>query len=203
VRTHLISKYILFLVCSVLSIGAGAEEYRFGEVFVGYSLLHGDLQKRAGGWELSGGPYLNRWLSLHADFAAHHQSAPGSLRHEHDLLFGPQVSHRVESFTLFAHSLAGISHVTGFASDTGFAYAAGGGVDWDFGFVAFRMAQVDYHHAQLFGEGHNQLRFSAGVVFRVIGFRDFGPRKPPPPPDKPQTQLLHRHETQAARPSPL
>jgi hypothetical protein len=96
---------VALLIFFSISIHLHAEEYRLGEIFAGYSLLHGDLQKRASGWEISGGAYFNRWFSLHADFDAHHQSAAGSLRHQHDFLFGPQFSHRTGNFTLFAHAL--------------------------------------------------------------------------------------------------
>lgn len=110
---------ILLFVCLIPMGRVRADEIRLGEVFVGYSLLHGDLQKKAGGWELSAGKNFTQWLSLHADFDAHHQSAAGSLRHQHDILFGPQFSHRTNHFTLFAHSLAGICRATGAARDTG------------------------------------------------------------------------------------
>lgn len=78
----------MFFVLSsfVLSIHASAEDVRIEEAFVGYSLLHGDLQNKASGWEFSAGKNFTQWFSLHADFDAHHQSAFGSVRHEHDIL---------------------------------------------------------------------------------------------------------------------
>ena len=118
------------LICFSISSHLRAEEYRLGDIFAGYSLLHGDLQRRASGWEISGGAYFNRWFSLHADFDAHHQSTAGSLRHQHDFLFGPQFSHRASNFTLFAHALAGGCRTTGsLGAETGFASAFGGGID--------------------------------------------------------------------------
>jgi hypothetical protein len=118
---------LIALLAVLLGLGtcARADEYRVAEIFAGYSLLNGDLQKRASGWEFGGGMYLSQWLSVHADFAAHHQSAFGSARHEHDLLFGPQFSHRTGRFTPFAHSFFGISHAAGISKDTGFAFVAG------------------------------------------------------------------------------
>ena len=115
----------------------------------------------------------------------HHQSA-GSQRHQHDFLFGPQFSHRTDHFTLFAHALAGGSHATGsLGSDTGVAAAAGGGIDWDYKpAIAFRLVQTDYLSTHLFGTFQHQGRFSFGVVFRLVGFRDPAPRHTPSPPDK-------------------
>lgn len=174
----------VLLICLSISSNLHAEEYRLAEFFAGYSLLHGDLQKRASGWEISGGAYFNRWFSLHADFDAHHQSAGGSLRHQHDFLFGPQFSHRASSFTLFAHALAGGSHTTGsIATKTGFKSAFGGGIDWDPDFVfSFRLGQVDFLSTHLFGEFQHQARFSAGVILRLREFRDY--RRMPPPEKK-------------------
>lgn len=168
------------LFCFSISIHLRAEEYRLGEIFAGYSLLHGDLQHKASGWEISGGPYFNRWFSLHADFDAHHQSSSSSVRHQHDFLFGPQFSHRASSFTLFAHALAGGSHTTGsLGTVTGFASAFGGGIDWDPDFVlSFRLGQIDFLSTHLFGDFQHQARFSVGVILRVREFRDYA-RRPP------------------------
>lgn len=184
---------VALLICFSISSHLRAEEYRVGEIFAGYSLLHGDLQQRASGWEISGGAYFNRWFSLHADFDAHHQSSASIVRHQHDLLLGLQFSHRTTHFTLFAHALAGGCRIGGNpGSETGFASVSGGGIDWDRGLVSVRMAQIDYHNAYLFGAFQHQARFSFGVVLHLIEFRDYR-RKPAPPPKKKDPQgLLHR-----------
>jgi hypothetical protein len=167
------------LICFSISGHLHAEEYRLGDIFVGYSLLHGDLQNKASGWEISGGKNLKQWLSFHADFDAHHQSAAGNQRHQHDFLFGPEFSHRARNFTLFAHALAGGSHTTGsLGAETGFASAFGGGIDWDPDFVfSFRLGQVDFLSTHLFGEFQHQARFSVGVILRFREFRDYAPRR--------------------------
>jgi hypothetical protein len=169
---------IALLICFSISSHLRAEEYRRGEIFAGYSLLHGDLQAKASGWEVSGGKNLNQWLSLHADFDAHHQSAAGNQRHQHDFLFGPEFSHRASNFTLFAHALAGGSHTTGsLGAGTGFASAFGGGIDWDPDFLlSFRLGQVDFLSTHLFGDFQHQARFSVGVILRLREFRDYAPR---------------------------
>jgi hypothetical protein len=175
------AKLAVFLVCLLMTSYLGAEEYRLGEVFAGYSLLHGDLQKSASGWELSAGKNFNQWLSLHADFDGHYQSSTGSQRHENNFLLGPQFSHRTNHFTLFAHALSGACHTRGdLGNETGFALLAGGGIDWDSrSFLSFRLAQVDYLNTRLFGNFQHQARFSLGIVFHLTEFRD--PARLPPP----------------------
>lgn len=182
--------YVLLL----FSKGSYADDFRVADVFLGYSLLHGDLQKHASGWEVSGGGYFKQWLSICADFDAHHQSSVGSQRHQHDFLFGPQFSHRTDHFTLFAHSLSGFAHVSGsLGKETGFGTVAGGGIDYDANpVIAIRLAQVDYHTAHLFGTFQNDARFSFGIVIRLVGIAD-PPRRLPPPPDRRPTERPSLH----------
>ena len=181
------AKLLRISIVLLLPITAAAKDYRLAEVFAGYSLAHGDLQHKAGGWEFSIGKNLNQWFSLHADFDAHHQSDSRSQRHQHDFLFGAQFSHRINSFTMFAHGLTGVCNSTGnLGTQTGFAVVTGGGLDWDFSPVlAVRVAQLDYHTANLFGGPQHQARFSAGLVFHLIGWGDPARPAPPPPPQNP------------------
>jgi hypothetical protein len=186
-RTNAIGKLLALFVLLLISKDSHAKDFRVEDAFAGYSLLHGDLQKDASGWEVSGGHYLQQWLSLHADFDAHHQSSAGSQRHQHDFLFGPQFSHRTDHFTLFAHALSGVTHVSGsLGKETGFGTVAGGGIDYDASpVIAIRLVQVDYHTAHLFGTFQNDARSSFGVVFRLIGIADPPPLLPPPPDRRP------------------
>lgn len=182
--SHRASGVVVFFLLLLMPTGLHADDFRVADVFLGYSLLHGDLQKHASGWEISGGGYFKQWLSLHANFDAHHQSSARSQRHQHDFLFGPQFSHRTSQFTFFAHTLAGLSHISGSnGTQTVFGCVAGGGIDWDYNpVIAFRLAQVDFHASHFFGAFQNDARFSFGIVFRAIGFAD--PPRIPPPPDK-------------------
>lgn len=182
------------LIYFSISVHLRAEEYRLADFFAGYSFLHGDLQQRASGWEISGGAYFNRWFSLHADFDAHHQSSSSRVRHQHDFLFGPQFSHRTNRFTLFAHALAGGSHTTGsLGAATGFASVLGGGIDWDRdAFFSLRLGQLDFASTHLFGDFQHQARFSVGVVLRVREFRDHARPSPPEKKDLRKNNLVHR-----------
>jgi len=201
VSTQRFVKITLVILCAAASTHACAEEYRLGHIFAGYSLNQGDLQKKASGWELSVGKTFNRWFSLNADFDAHHQSAAGSQRHQHNLLFGPEFFHRTGRFTLFAHVFPGACRTNGtLGQQTGFAFVTGGGVDWDFGAVSVRMAQVDYHGAQLFGSWQQQARVSVGVVFHFVEFRDPGPPPPPPRKDLLQEHFVHRQSASGLSP---
>jgi len=190
------------LFCFSISSHLQAEEYRLADFFAGYSLLHGDLQPTASGWEISGGAYLNRWFSLHADFDAHHQSSSSSVRHQHNFLFGPQFSHRTNRFTLFAHALAGGCHTTGsLAAETGFASVLGGGIDWDpDAFFSLRLGQLDFVSTHLFGDFQHQARFSVGVVLRVREFRDYRRIPPPEKKDLRKNHLVHHRSASGVSP---
>lgn len=90
----------------------------------------------------------------------------------HDVLFGPRASISVKRYTPFAELLLGVTHQTDSSSsgqinsDTGFAAAVGGGLDYKLiKAVALRL-QMDSIHHSLFGRGQNNLRVSTGIVFK-------------------------------------
>lgn len=89
----------------------------------------------------------------------------------HDILFGPRVSISVRKYTPFAELLLGVTHQTDSSgtqinSDTGFASAVGGGLDYKLiKGVAWRF-QADSIHHSLFGRGKSDLRISTGIVFK-------------------------------------
>jgi opacity protein-like surface antigen len=90
---------------------------------------------------------------------------------QNNFLFGPRLSTSVGRFRPFAQALIGGSHesVSGrgvhySASDTAFAYALGGGLDYKFwGPVAWRF-QGDFIQTRFFGNTQNDGRFSTGIV---------------------------------------
>jgi len=95
----------------------------------------------------------------------------------HTFMFGPQASFRFKSFTPFVHALFGAVHdhanliqtAPTSLSNTGFAFALGGGLDINMSRrFAFR-AQGDYlrfNLSQSFPANHeNNLRGSTGLVF--------------------------------------
>ena len=138
------------------------------------------------GWEASvEGKYLP-WIGLVADLDWHygsHSVSPacvppgctGPVIHlnasRHQLMFGPRVSVSVGRYTPFAHVLIGIAHQSDSGgnvsnSDTTFATAIGGGLDYKLIKAVAARVQLDSVHTNFFDKGQNDLRFSMGIVFR-------------------------------------
>jgi len=88
---------------------------------------------------------------------------------EHNFLFGPRVSFSVGEFRPFAEGLFGGAHVNvnnGVGSDTSFATALGGGLDYKIiRPVAWRF-HGDYVQTRFFGATQNNVRISTGIVLR-------------------------------------
>ena len=99
--------------------------------------------------------------------------SPGQIRIDSRLLtvmVGARASVSVSRFTPFAEALFGGAHASESravsASDTSFATAIGGGLDYKLiKGVAWRF-QGDALHTHLFGAGQNNLRLSTGLVLR-------------------------------------
>lgn len=110
----------------------------------------------------------------------------------HTFLFGPRLSLRKERWTAFGHVLVGgarkkvaagstgiiiigddddiLSRDPRLSGDTGFAMAAGGGLDIKASKrVAVRVFQIDYLPARLNDEWTHNVRVQAGIVFRLGG----------------------------------
>ena len=91
--------------------------------------------------------------------------------HEQEYLVGPRLSVPVGKFTPFGEVMVGAAHIhTGGTlpgpSNTSFATAVGGGLDYRiFRPIALRV-EGDYLHTKFFSSTQNNLRLSAGVVFR-------------------------------------
>lgn len=158
-----------------------------GNVFVGYSYSNAgplfDLTQRANlnGWEGSLEGKVFPWVGLVADLSGHYgsQNVPCSVGvncatlpsvsvHEENVLFGPRVSMSVGKIRPFAEALFGAGHINtdGVGSDTSFATALGGGIDYKIiRPVAWRF-EGDYVQTRFFGTTQNNVRLSTGIVFR-------------------------------------
>lgn len=176
------------IIAFILSFAglAAAQVPTAGNVFFGYSYYNTDLSSvdraNANGWEGSlEGKWLP-WVGIVADFSGHYGSQnfptacpvePGVCTFntdfsEHNVLFGPRVSVGVGRFRPFAEAMFGVGHVSLKAggSDTSFATALGGGLDYRiFRPVAWRF-QGDYITTRFFGNTQNNLRLSTGIVLR-------------------------------------
>jgi hypothetical protein len=140
------------------------------------------------GWEASVEGKVVPFLGLVADFDSHYGSqnfpicpvvpvgsGSGSCSGfnasvtEHNFLFGPRASFSVGKFRPFAEALFGGAHVdvnNGVGSNTSFATAFGGGLDYKIiKPVAWRI-QGDYVQTRFFSSTQNNVRISTGIVFR-------------------------------------
>jgi hypothetical protein len=88
---------------------------------------------------------------------------------EYNFLFGPRLSFRVAKFRPFVHALIGVGHIRESASvlsntDTSFADALGGGLDYHLiPLISWRL-QFDALQTRFFNSSQNNLRFSTGIV---------------------------------------
>jgi hypothetical protein len=153
-----------------------------GNVFFGYSYVRTDAfvpsfnnNANLNGWEgsLEGGVLPH--IGIVADLSGHYGGqdfnfgrVDGSV---YNFLFGPRVSVGVGKLTPFAHVLVGAGHVSASSraaafstSDTSFADAIGGGVDYKLiPAVAWRF-QADLLQTRFFSDTQNNFRFSTGIV---------------------------------------
>jgi hypothetical protein len=182
-----ISLIFLFSMMAVAQIPTS------GNVFLGYSynraesLVPGTSDSaNLNGWEGSLEGKFFPFIGIVADISGHYGSqTPSAIcvggipacspitvdAKIHSFLFGPRVSVSVGRFTPFAHGLVGFSHIsdtsaTFSGSDTSFAYALGGGIDYKLiPAVAWRF-QGDRLQTRFFSSTQNDFRFSTGIVLR-------------------------------------
>jgi hypothetical protein len=156
-----------------------------GNTFFGYSYVSADtnINDRANlnGWNGSLEGKVLPWVGIVADISGHYGSqnvpvlcpAPAcSVAADasvHSFLFGPRVSVSVGKIQPFAHALFGAAHTSVSAlgasdSDTSFATALGGGLDYELvhGF-AWRV-QGDLLQTRFFSDTQNNFRLSTGIV---------------------------------------
>jgi opacity protein-like surface antigen len=137
-------------------------------VFLGYSYNHLDFgqgfTRNTNGYEFSGEGQVLPFLGLVADYSGHYGT---NHLHEQNFLFGPRVSVSLGPVTPFGQILFGAGHIGAVgSSDTSFAQAVGGGLDYRLtGPVAWRN-QIDYLRTGWFGSTQNNVRFSTGLAFR-------------------------------------
>lgn len=176
-------------VILLFSTMAAAQIPTSGNVFLGYSYNRtGSFpgtsdSANLNGWEGSLEGKIFPFVGIVADISGHYGSVtppvscvggiagctPSSVDGKiHSFLFGPRVSVSVGRFTPFAHGLVGVSHISdSFSdSDTSFAYAVGGGIDYKLiPALAWRF-QGDRLQTRFFSSTQNDFRFSTGIVLR-------------------------------------
>jgi hypothetical protein len=171
---------------------AAAQIPTSGDVFVGYSFqnvsssaLNLNLTRPTlQGWEASLEGKLFPILGIVADFSGHYGSESFPITavpvatqpageanvsaHEEEVMFGPRVSISVGKFRPFAEAEVGVGHIStnGLGSDTSFATAIGGGLDYKIVRPIAARIQGDYVGTHFFGTMQNDFRLSTGLVFR-------------------------------------
>jgi len=169
---------------------ASAQIPTSGNIFVGYSFERSDWSGLTGN---SSGTNLNGWeaslegkvfphLGIVTDFGSHYGSETFTALttngpfnasvsgHQWELLFGPRVSVSVGKFTPFAEAMFGVAHIHNGdffdTSNTSFAEALGGGIDYRLVRLLALRVEADYIHTHLFSTTQNNFRLSTGIVFR-------------------------------------
>jgi hypothetical protein len=185
-------KFMLVLGAVLCLCGSAfAQDTPSIEVFGGYSYLNLDTnnlspRQSANGWETSVSGNINRRLAVEGDFAGYYKtyavdaSIPdlGIVNvkvHDYSYVVGPRINFR----PVFFHALFGGDKLTGSglglsASQSGFAGALGGGVQWKVApHIAVR-GSADYvltRHDIFGGPGftQNNIRASVGIVYTIGG----------------------------------
>lgn len=135
------------------------------------------------GWEASFEGKILPWIGIVGDVAGHYGSqnfteltpnGPININvtgHEQEYLFGPRLSVPVGKFTPFAEGFVGVAHIhTGGTlpspSNTSFATALGGGLDYRLIRPIALRVEGDYVRTSFFNTSQNNFRLSVGVVLR-------------------------------------
>lgn len=182
-------KVVLSLVGLAFLFGAAAQAQERQVIDVGVSYSYVRDNPATTGFKsfsmngASGSVAVNfkSWLSGVADFGGYSRYTPPAFGNStvSTYLFGPRVSvNRYGRVTPFGQILVGVAHsgshyLTNGGSQTPFAAAIGGGLDWRWtNHIRVRAAEVDYlltHFSEVANTNtqvQNNLRVSTGLVFR-------------------------------------
>jgi hypothetical protein len=169
-------RFAFIFLLTMLADAAWAQIPTKGNVFFGYSYdrtsIASNDTSNLNGWDATLEGKFLPWIGLVVDVDGHYGSHDfGGTNADitsHNVLFGPRASVQIKRFRPFAEFLVGVGHISrsdGISdSDTSFADAAGGGLDYRvFGPVTIR-GQLDWINTRFYGEGQNGVRFSTGVA---------------------------------------
>lgn len=179
-------KLLLALFAAIMFAGfANAQIPTTGNVFFGYSYYNADAtsfgRSSFNGWNASFEGKVLPFVGLVADVSSTYGSADEPIfcpelvcplvsvgAHEQNVMFGPRVSASVGKFRPFAEALFGAGHVnvSGYTSDTSFATAVGGGLDYKIIRPIALRFEGDYVQTRFFGTTQNNVQLSTGIVLR-------------------------------------
>jgi hypothetical protein len=176
--------WVVIAVFLFVSGSAWAQVPTKGNVFFGYSYERTPVVANdtinTNGWEASLEGKLIPFLGLVVDVDGHYGSGTfGSACAitctyasadvaEHNVLFGPRVSFQSHGFRPFAEFLVGAGHISrsnGISdSDTSFANAVGGGLDYRVAGPVSVRGQLDWVETRFYSNTQNGVRFSTGIA---------------------------------------
>jgi hypothetical protein len=170
----------LAFILLLLPAAAIAQIPTRGNVFFGYSYGSADFSSNGrtnlNGWNGSLEGKFLPWIGLVADFSGLYGSQNidaipsfNGNTHLNTVVLGPRASVAIGKFTPFAEALFGASHIhdsaTGFSqSDTSFATALGGGIDYRLIHGIGWRVQADMLQTRFFSNTQNNFRLSTGIV---------------------------------------
>jgi opacity protein-like surface antigen len=179
----------LAIVVMALSAAVAAAQTA-GNVYFGYSYYNTDIAPSRGGlngWQATVEGKVFPHLGIVTDLTGDYGSlglgticpvqppGPGGggcstfnvSTHEYNVMFGPRVGVTIGKLRPFGEFEVGVGHVTASSeSNTSFATAIGGGVDYKLFHVVAWRGEVDYVHTSFFSAGQNNVRISTGIVLR-------------------------------------
>jgi opacity protein-like surface antigen len=168
----------------LLLVNAASGQVPSGNVFVGYSYYNADFsslgRSNLNGWNGSVEGKVLPWVGIVADISGHYGSERVAVLcpeicpiasfsvHEYDFLFGPRLSVSVGKIRPFAEAMFGGGHINagGGGSDTSFATALGGGVDYHLVPLVSLRLEGDYVQTRFFNATQSNVRLSTGIVLR-------------------------------------
>jgi opacity protein-like surface antigen len=184
-KTTIISVASTIGVLLSLSASANAQEVTTPQFEIGasYSGLHVnsanyDRQRNGNGGSGYVEYNLNKTLGLVADFGGYANTRTGINDTLMTYMFGPRFNWRHAKLNPYAQFLFGGAYVWNSppglpsTSQNAFATAAGGGLDYNWtNHISIKPIQVEYLMTQInsangFGSHQNDVRYSAGVVFK-------------------------------------
>jgi opacity protein-like surface antigen len=185
---HRSTAIIFTLFTLFLLVTVGYAQIPSGNAYIGYSYMSADLlsggRTNMSGWNGSLEGKVLPFIGIVADFSGNYGTAgvpPNSLCNGascsglsastdiYSYLFGPRVSITVGKVRPFAEALFGAGHNTESASgssnsNTSFAYAVGGGIDYHLiPLISWRL-EGDLLQTRFFSNTQNNVRISTGIV---------------------------------------
>lgn len=179
---------VLCLAFSAPLMASAEDGHPAAEIFGGYSYFRANPEGfNLNGWNASATGNITNWFGIEGDFSGHYGKPKDEFGYilrsididQHTFMGGPRVAYRRGLVSPFAHFLiggarAGTRTRTRSRSDFALAATLGGGLDIGLSkTIAIRVIQADYLMTRFDtnsiddNERQNNLRFSAGIVFRI------------------------------------